>query len=172
MLAGRSQYLSQYNPPTSAITSPTGGTNFVTGLNITINATATDNGSIASVNFYANGALLGVDTTSPYTWTWNNAPLGSYNLMAVATDDSGYQTPSAMVNVIIGAATITKQPVNQAVDLGQTATFTVAAAGSGLTYQWQKYTAGSWQNVSAPRPRTTPQPPAFRATTPRNTASS
>src|SRR5208282_1176294 len=37
------------------------------------------------------------------------------------------------------APTITTQPVNQTVTAGQTATFTVAAAGTApLSYQWQK----------------------------------
>lgn len=34
--------------------------------------------------------------------------------------------------------TITQQPANQAVTAGQTATFSVAASGSNLTYQWQR----------------------------------
>lgn len=37
-----------------------------------------------------------------------------------------------------GAASFSAQPTSQAVALGQSATFTVAASGSGLTYQWQK----------------------------------
>jgi hypothetical protein len=36
------------------------------------------------------------------------------------------------------APTITTQPTNQTVSVGQTATFTVVASGSSLHYQWQK----------------------------------
>jgi hypothetical protein len=43
---------------------------------------------------------------------------------------------------------ILSQPTNQAVDVGQKATFIVDAAGSGpVTYQWQLLN-GSWQNIS------------------------
>ena len=34
--------------------------------------------------------------------------------------------------------TITIQPLNQTVNAGQTATFTVVATGTSLSYQWQK----------------------------------
>ncbi|MGH7146023.1 MAG: immunoglobulin domain-containing protein [Planctomycetota bacterium] len=37
-----------------------------------------------------------------------------------------------------GAPTITTQPTNQSVVVGGSATFTVVASGSGLTYQWYK----------------------------------
>jgi hypothetical protein len=42
------------------------------------------------------------------------------------------QTPTAT------AASITAQPSNQSVAFGQTATFSVAATGTSLSYQWQK----------------------------------
>jgi hypothetical protein len=60
--------------------------------------------------------------------------------LAVALGDCG----GSSVAVHTGGATapsITQQPANQTVQVGQTATFTVAAAGSPpLTYQWQKGT--------------------------------
>ena len=44
---------------------------------------------------------------------------------------------------------ITDQPDNSTVKAGQTATFTVAATGSGtVTYQWQVNTGSGWGNVS------------------------
>ncbi len=46
--------------------------------------------------------------------------------------------------------TITQQPANQAVTAGQTATFSVAASGSSLTYQWQRSNDNgqSFNNIS------------------------
>ena len=49
---------------------------------------------------------------------------------------------AALVNnwggTTVTAPTITTQPASQTVSLGATATFTVAAAGTGLSYQWYK----------------------------------
>lgn len=39
---------------------------------------------------------------------------------------------------LIAAPAITTQPANRTVTVGQTAAFTVAASGTGLTYQWRK----------------------------------
>ena len=54
---------------------------------------------------------------------------------------------------ITGAPTvaISAQPVSVSVTVGQTATFTVEAAGSGLKYQWQYRTSstGTWRNSTA-----------------------
>ena len=44
-----------------------------------LGATAADvDGSVTQVAFYAGSTLLGVDTTSPYTFSWNNVPAGDY----------------------------------------------------------------------------------------------
>ena len=49
------------------------------------------------------------------------------------------QTAILTVNPATGAPTITTQPANQTVTVGQTATFSVAATGTApLGYQWQK----------------------------------
>jgi subtilase family serine protease len=60
---------------------------------------------------------------------------------------TGLGTPdvTALVNnwsgSVVTAPTITTQPANQTVAVGQTATFTVVASGSGLSYQWYKGTS-------------------------------
>jgi len=58
------------------------------------------------------------------------------------SNTAGTVTSSAAtltVNPAPVAPTITTQPVNQTVTAGQTATFTVVAAGTApLSYQWQK----------------------------------
>jgi hypothetical protein len=74
--------------PTVTITAPVANATFVSPASITITATATDSdGTIAKVEFYRDGVLLGADTISPYAYTWTNAPVGSYVLTARATDD-------------------------------------------------------------------------------------
>jgi len=87
--------------PTVAITSP--ANNATVSTNFTISATATDDGTVTNVYFYAGSTLLGNDTTSPYSYTWNSAPLGSQALTAVAWDNEGLAATSAVVNVTVTA---------------------------------------------------------------------
>jgi hypothetical protein len=90
------------NAPTVSITSPANTATFNVGSSITINASATDaDGSITSVAFYNGTTLLGTSTVAPYTYTWATPAVGSYALTAVATDNSGATTTSAVVNVSV-----------------------------------------------------------------------
>src|SRR6185437_5938441 len=57
-------------PPTVSITAPTGGAT-VSG-SVTITANASDNGSVAGVQFKVDGANVGSeDTASPYSVSWD-----------------------------------------------------------------------------------------------------
>ncbi len=86
------------DPPTVAITSPANGVSV--GFDFTINATATDNGTIAKVAFFDGTTQLGPDVTAPpYSYVWNGAPEGAHVLTAVATDNESNSTTSAVVNV-------------------------------------------------------------------------
>jgi Bacterial Ig domain/Malectin domain len=99
-------------PPTVSITSPANGATFTAPANITINATASDSdGAVSKVDFYQGTTLLGTDTTSPYSFAWNNVAVGNYALKAVATDNAGATATSAVVNVTVNSALIT--PVYQ-----------------------------------------------------------
>src|SRR5262249_24639028 len=53
-----------------------------------------DNDTVARVDFFANGVLIGSDATKAFTFTWNDPAPGSYTLTAVATDGQGAQTTS------------------------------------------------------------------------------
>jgi mannan endo-1,4-beta-mannosidase len=60
-----------------------------------IKAYAVDrDGKMARVSFYAGDRLIGTDDTSPYTFTWSDAPSGCYNI--------GEKTISNTVRVCIG----------------------------------------------------------------------
>ena len=88
-------------PPTVSITKPTGGETFSAPANVTIEASASDSdGSIAKVEFFDGATSLGIDTTSPFSI---NATLtvGSHSLTAVATDNLGARTTSAVVMVTV-----------------------------------------------------------------------
>ena len=73
----------------------------------TLTATATSAaGSITQVEFFVNGAIIGVaDTSFPYTGTWTPTSPGTYALRAVARDNLGNQTTSAAVSVSVNSGT-------------------------------------------------------------------
>lgn len=90
--------------PTVALTAPANGSTHTTGSNIAVSANASDSdGSIAQVEFFRGSASLGVDTTSPYSVTWNNASAGSHSFTAVARDNQGATTTSAAVSITVNA---------------------------------------------------------------------
>jgi hypothetical protein len=111
-------------------------------------------GQTATFSVAANG-------TSPLSYQWQKnavdiagATSANYTTPATTTADSGEQfrvvvsnaagtatSNSAMlaVSTVAGAPTITTQPANQTVTVGQTATFSVTAGGTPpLAYQWRK----------------------------------
>ena len=59
-------------------------------------------------------------------------------------------TPTSGSGTVVKAPTITTPPTNQSVTAGNTATFTVAASGENLSYQWQQSTDNgqSWTDIS------------------------
>ena len=58
-------------------------------------------------------------------------------------------TPTSGSGTVVKAPTITTPPTNQSVTAGNTATFTVAASGENLSYQWQQNTNGSaWTDIT------------------------
>jgi len=91
-------------PPTVSITAPSNGTT-VSG-SISIQANASDDLGVASVQFLLDGANLGsADVTSPYSIVWNtlNTFNGNHTLSAIATDSSGKSTTSSPITVTVTA---------------------------------------------------------------------
>ena len=91
-------------PPTVSITAPTNGETFAWHAQITITAGAADpGGAVQKVEFFrADGATkLGEDTTAPYSYRWKNAPSGTHQLRAKATDNAGAVTTSAAVGITV-----------------------------------------------------------------------
>ncbi len=90
-------------PPTVNITSPANNSNYVTGDQITIDATATANdggGSIVSVQFFVDGTSIGTVNSAPYSISYT-AAAGSHALTAKATDDKGTHNTSSSVNITV-----------------------------------------------------------------------
>ncbi|MCY1078976.1 Ig-like domain-containing protein [Archangium lansingense] len=85
--------------PTVSLTAPAAGAT-VSGT-VTLSATASDNVGVAKVEFYEGSTLLGSDTTSPFSFSWNsrNGPNGPRTLSARALDAVGNSATSATVTV-------------------------------------------------------------------------
>jgi len=82
------------------ITSPSMGATFSAPANITINASASSpDGSITKVEFFEGSTKLGESTTSPYSFTWNDVPEGSYTLTTKATDNFNETATSIPINI-------------------------------------------------------------------------
>src|ERR1700751_1394346 len=110
-------------------------------------------GQTATFTVVANG-------TAPLTYQWTKGGMNvgtnsaTYTTAATTSADNGAQvqvtvsnsagsTPSSVATLTVNAAatkpSITTQPANVTVTVGQTATFTVVATGTApLTYQWTK----------------------------------
>lgn len=85
--------------PTVSITSPTAGSLFTAPAPVTINANAADaDGSVARVEFYVNGSLVGSDNTAPYSFVWTSV-IGSASLTARAVDNDSARTTSSAVSI-------------------------------------------------------------------------
>jgi hypothetical protein len=89
-------------PPTVSIINPPEGATLASGNPIVITANASDpDGSVTKVEFYSGSTKIGEDLTSPYAFTWTNAPQGNQVLSAVATDNHGAQTVSGQVHIAV-----------------------------------------------------------------------
>jgi hypothetical protein len=89
-------------PPTVALISPTNGALFLAPATITLVANPSDSdGVISRVEFFANGNPVGVATNAPFVLNWSVAALGSYTLVAMATDNTGLNATSAPVTIAV-----------------------------------------------------------------------
>ncbi|MEO1087448.1 MAG: family 16 glycosylhydrolase, partial [Acidobacteriota bacterium] len=96
-------YQAPNTPPTVVITEPTAADALTPGDPLTIRVDATDDGSIASVEFLQGNALLGEDDTAPYELTVPSVAAGCYTLRARARDDQGVLAVSEPVDVTVGS---------------------------------------------------------------------
>jgi len=89
------------NPaPTCSITAPAAASSFIVGDIVAITANATDNVSVASVEFFVDAVSIGTDLTLPYAANYT-AVLGNHSLTAKATDNLGATTTSAPVAISV-----------------------------------------------------------------------
>ncbi len=87
--------------PQAAITSPVPYAYLDSGaINVTLSASDVD-GYVRKVALYAGNVKIGETDSLPYKLTWSTAAIGTYTLMAVATDNNGLSGASQPVTVTI-----------------------------------------------------------------------
>jgi Bacterial Ig domain/Secretion system C-terminal sorting domain len=78
------------NGPTAKLTYPTTGLTYAENASITFAADVKDiDGTISKVEYYANGVKVAESSTTPFSATWVNAPIGNIEVYAKAFDNSG-----------------------------------------------------------------------------------
>ncbi|MBF2710072.1 beta strand repeat-containing protein, partial [Flavobacterium soyangense] len=93
-------------------------------------ATATDNCATPTIG-YSDVVVIGTGNNSVITRTWT-------------ATDADANVSSYVQTITVNATTaITSQPTSTSVCVGSSASFTVAANGANLTYQWQINTNGN-----------------------------
>ena len=123
--------------PTSAIISPSEGE--IVSDTVTISATARDDVGVASVSFFVDEVLLGIDMSEPYFFPWDTTTAlnGSYILKSLVTDTSGNTGESAPVSVnvsnmsfdTISPSVSITNPANGS-SIARRSTVTIAASAS------------------------------------------
>ncbi|TCI84506.1 carbohydrate-binding protein [Tenacibaculum sp. M341] len=91
--------------PQVSLTSPVNGSNYSVNETIQLTANASDaDGTVAKVEFFANGSLIATENTAPYITDTTIAQAGTYSITAKATDNSGAVTTSSPVSITVKAA--------------------------------------------------------------------
>ncbi len=145
-------------PPSVLLTSPSEGNIFTPGTTVTIAASATDQnangggGTVESVEFLANGAVIGSDSTSPYSFEWRPSA-GSYVVTARATDTEGAIGVTAPINiqVVNRRPSVTTGQITQSGEIFSDQALSLSGVASNdpdgdtvtYFYQWQSATSGT-----------------------------
>lgn len=123
-------------PPTVILTQPADHSSYA-AAHITLAANAADaDGTVAQVAFYSGSTLLGIDRTSPYTYEWYNAPVGTPTIYAVATDGGGVSTTSYGRFIYVDGPppiTLTSPAEGATYTAGRAITLTASIADGGQT---------------------------------------
>ena len=103
-------------PPVVSIIKPVNNRSFAAPGYIHLEAAASDtDGRITNVKFYNGTTLLRTEYVFPYTYHWENVPVGTYTITAVATDNWGAHTTSAPVTIRVKSMNtmmVSGKPVN------------------------------------------------------------
>ena len=136
---------------TSAPTFTTQPTNQTVTAGSTVTFTAVASGSpTPTYQWQKTGTNISGATSTSYTITSTGlSDAGTYTL--VAGNTAGSATSSGAALTVNTGPTITTQPTNQTVNVGQNATFTITGSGNPPpTYQWQRSVDGgtTWTSLA------------------------
>jgi len=111
--------IAEQSPPTVAISSP--ADNSAVSDTVSVNVSASDNAGVTKVEYYVNNVLLGMNTATPYSFSWDTSSVapGVYVLTAKAFDAAGNVSQSTnLVTVaidLIAPNSALTSPVNSSV---------------------------------------------------------
>ena len=108
------------NPaPTVALVAPLTGSSFAPGSPVVLSAAASDltsNGTagiVSKVEFFNGSTLIGTDTSAPYSISWTPSAIGSYTLLARATDSQGAVGTSTSATITVVAPVVGHVVISQ-----------------------------------------------------------
>ncbi|GGC87108.1 hypothetical protein GCM10011396_37990 [Undibacterium terreum] len=122
-------------PPSITLQAPANGSILNLPANISLSATASDtDGTVSKVDYYNGSTLLSTVSTAPYSYNWN-APVGSYSITAVATDNDGGTTTSTAATGRVNAPPTVSVSVPGSATSAAGATLTATASDSDGSIQ-------------------------------------
>ncbi len=115
------------------------------GQSVQFSVTATSNTALKYQWFHDDQAISGATARSLGVTITGVASAGTYRVDV----SNSSTTESASAELVVGELpVISNQPANVEVYPGDSATFSVTAAGSSLAYQWEQKVNGSWKAVT------------------------
>jgi uncharacterized repeat protein (TIGR03806 family) len=136
------------NPPSVVLTAPKPNDAFTESHPVVLSATASDSdGTVAKVEFFANGLKLGEDTASPFEFVWTPGAPGTYSLTAVAMDDDGTNAPSSEINIFING--LLAGSTNRLVSSNSFWRFLDNGSDQGTAWNVTNFNDGSWSSGPA-----------------------
>ncbi|HEY5823393.1 MAG TPA: Ig-like domain-containing protein [Cyclobacteriaceae bacterium] len=88
--------------PGIGITAPADKSTFTSGIDIKIQAFATeDNGPVARMDFYEGTNKLGEDMMAPYEYVWQKVETGEYTISVTSVDDQGTEVGSTSITITV-----------------------------------------------------------------------
>lgn len=130
------------NPPSVEIASPASGATIAGQVGVS--ATASDDAGVTRVEFFVDGASIGIDPNGGDGWgvTWDSASVGdgTHALTAKATDTAGQTTTSSAVSVTVDNVNSPPLASFSASCIGLTCAFDATGSsdpdGSVTTWSW------------------------------------
>ncbi|HLO54565.1 MAG TPA: Ig-like domain-containing protein [Saprospiraceae bacterium] len=123
------------------------------GTSVTLNATATDNGTVVSGQFTVNGTNLGASIAGagPFSTTWAANIAGTQTLAIIVTDNAGNTSSQTLSYVVTGPSvtTFTTTPATSAI-AGTVVTLNATASASAVSAQFLDGTTSIFTDNSAP----------------------